>query len=59
MRAFMLLSFASLDRIALKKRLNEMGTLDVVSPSELRASQRPIHGEHYISRPLVRPQRNL
>jgi hypothetical protein len=35
MRAFMLLSFASLDRIALKKRLDEMGTLDVVSPSEI------------------------
>ena len=34
MRAFMLLSFASLDRTALKKRLDEMGTLDVVSPSE-------------------------
>lgn len=51
MRAFMLLSFASLDRIALKKRLDEMGTLDVVSPSELRPSQPPIHGEHNISRP--------
>jgi arsenate reductase (thioredoxin) len=46
MRAFMLLSFASLDRIALKKRLDEMGTLDVVSPSELRPSTAPVHGEH-------------
>ena len=55
MRAFMLLSFASLDRIALKKRLDEMGTLDVVSPSEIR----PSPWEHNISRPAVRPQRNL
>ena len=35
MRAFMLLSFASLDRIALKKRLDEMGMLDGV-PSHPR-----------------------
>ncbi|MET3905721.1 arsenate reductase [Bradyrhizobium sp. S3.3.6] len=45
MRAFMLLSLASLDRIALKKRLDELGTLDVVSPSELHPNQQAIHGK--------------
>jgi arsenate reductase (thioredoxin) len=45
MRAFMRLSFASLDRIALQKRLDEMGTLDVVPPSEPRPGRPPIHGE--------------
>jgi arsenate reductase (thioredoxin) len=44
MRAFMMLSFASLDRIALKKRLDEMGTLDVVpSSSELRPKRAAVH----------------
>ena len=55
MRAFMLLSFASLDRIALKKRLDEMGTLDVVSPIAPASPQ--FTGN--ISRAAVRPQRNL
>jgi arsenate reductase len=51
MRAFMMLSFASLDRIALKKRLDEMGTLDVVPPGEVRPSQTPMHGEQNTGRP--------
>ena len=42
MRAFMLLSFASLDRMALKKRLDEMGTPDVVSPNESHPSRPPL-----------------
>jgi hypothetical protein len=49
MRAFMLLSFGSLDRIALKKRLDEIGTPEVVPPNGPRPSR------HAITKDMTRP----
>jgi protein-tyrosine-phosphatase len=45
MRAFTMLSFTSLDRLALKKRIDEMGATEASPRSELRPGQAPAAGQ--------------